>query len=150
VQKELIAGKIAAKSDLNAARGLGLFELINIRTCLTFQAVIMISVIQSDLVSLMRKSHKPLLASIRGVATGGGLEMTLHCDVLFAAGDARLGQPEVNVGFIPSVGAMQALARLIGRTAALRYLCEGTLVNAEEALKMGLKDDNISGLIDIK
>jgi enoyl-CoA hydratase len=92
------------------------------------------------LVSLMRKSPKPLLASIRGVATGGGLEMTLHCDIRFAANDARLGQPEINIGFIPPVGATQALARLIGRPAALRYLYEGTLVNAEEALKMDPPD----------
>ena len=93
------------------------------------------------LVSLMRKSHKPLLASIQGVATGGGLEMTLHCDVRFAANNARLGQPEINIGFIPPVGATQALTRLIGRSAALRYLYEGTLVNAEEALEMGLVDE---------
>ena len=92
------------------------------------------------LVSLMRKSPKPLLASIQGVATGGGLEMTLHCDVRFAANDARFGQPEINIGFIPPVGATQALARLLGRSVALRYLYEGTLINAEEALKIGLID----------
>jgi enoyl-CoA hydratase/carnithine racemase len=88
----------------------------------------------------MRKSHKPLLASIRGVATGGGLEMVLHCDVRFAANDARLGQPEINIGFIPPVGATQALARLLGRSRALRYLYEGASVAAEEAFKMGLVD----------
>jgi len=92
------------------------------------------------LVSLMRMSNKPLLAVIRGVATGGGLEMVLHCDVRFAANDARLGQPEINIGFIPPVGATQALARLLGRSRALRYLYEGTLVSAEEALNMGLVD----------
>ena len=92
------------------------------------------------LVSLMRKSHKPLLAEIRGVATGGGLEMVLHCDVRFAANNSRLGQPEINIGFIPPVGATQALARLLGRSRALRYLYGGTLVTAEEALKMGLVD----------
>jgi len=92
------------------------------------------------LVSLMRKSHKPLLAKIRGVATGGGLEMVLHCDVRFAANDSRLGQPEINIGFIPPVGGTQALARLLGRPRALRYLYGGTLVSAEEALKMGLVD----------
>jgi enoyl-CoA hydratase/carnithine racemase len=92
------------------------------------------------LVSLMRSSPKPLLALIQGVATGGGLEMTLHCDIRFAANDARLGQPEINIGFIPPVGATQALAALLGRPAAIRYLYEGTLVNAEQALKMGLVD----------
>ena len=92
------------------------------------------------LVSLMRKSPKPLLAEIRGIATGGGLEMTLHCDVRFAADNARLGQPEINIGFIPPVGATQALARLLGRSRALRYLYEGTLVSADKALKIGLVD----------
>ncbi len=92
------------------------------------------------LVFLMRQSQKPLLAAIRGVATGGGLEMVLHCDVRFAANDARLGQPEINIGFIPPVGATQALARLLGRPRAIRYLYEGTLVSAEEALDIGLID----------
>ncbi len=92
------------------------------------------------LVVKMRRAQKPLLAAIRGVATGGGLEMVLHCDVRFAANDARLGQPEINIGFIPPVGTTQSLARLIGRPRALRYLYEGTLVSAEEALEMGLVD----------
>ena len=92
------------------------------------------------IVSLMRRSQKPLLAAIRGIATGGGLEMVLHCDIRFAAEDARLGQPEINIGYIPPVGATQALARLIGRPRALKYLYDGTLVSAEEALAMGLVD----------
>ena len=93
-----------------------------------------------SLVVKMRRAQKPLLAAIRGVATGGGLEMVLHCDVRFAANDARLGQPEINIGFIPPVGTTQSLVRLIGRPRALRYLYEGTLVSAEEALAMGLVD----------
>lgn len=92
------------------------------------------------LVSLMRQPQKPLLAAIRGIATGGGLEMVLHCDIRFAASNARLGQPEINIGFIPPVGATQALVRLIGRPRALKYLYDGTLVSAEEALSMGLVD----------
>lgn len=93
-----------------------------------------------DLVAQMRQSPKPLLAAIRGVAAGGGLEMVLHCDIRFASSDARLGQPEINIGFIPPVGTTQALARLIGRPRAIRYLYEGTLVSAEEARAMGLVD----------
>lgn len=93
-----------------------------------------------DLVFLMRQANKPLLAAIHGVAAGGGLEMVLHCDIRFAASDARLGQPEINIGFIPPVGATQALARLLGRPRAIRYLYEGSLVSAEEALDIGLID----------
>jgi enoyl-CoA hydratase len=93
-----------------------------------------------SIASLMRGSEKPLLAAIQGVAIGGGLEMVLHCDIRFAASDARLGQPEINIGYIPPVGATQALARLLGRPRALKYLYDGTLVSAEEALALGLVD----------
>jgi enoyl-CoA hydratase len=92
------------------------------------------------IVSLMRQSEKPLLAAIRGVAIGGGLEMVLHCDIRFAASDARLGQPEINIGLIPPVGATQALVRLIGRPRALKYLYDGELLSVEEAFAIGLVD----------
>jgi len=92
------------------------------------------------LVRRMRASPKPLLAAIHGIAVGGGLEMVLHCDVRFAARSARLGQPEINIGFIPPVGATQALARLLGRPRALRFLYDGTMLTAEEAHAIGLVD----------
>jgi enoyl-CoA hydratase/carnithine racemase len=92
------------------------------------------------LVRQMRAARKPLLAAINGTAVGGGLEIVLHCDVRFAAHDARLGQPEVNIGFIPPVGGTQGLARLLGRSRALRLLYEGDLVSAQEALGIGLVD----------
>ncbi|GEP55606.1 enoyl-CoA hydratase/isomerase family protein [Reyranella soli] len=94
-----------------------------------------------DIVRLLRNSPKPLLAAINGTAVGGGLEMTLHCDLRFAATDARLGQPEINIGFIPPIATTQALARLIGRPRAIRYLYEGRLVPAAEALDWGLLDE---------
>ncbi len=93
-----------------------------------------------DLVRSLRASPKPLLAAIHGTAVGGGLEMVLHCDVRFAASTARLGQPEIDIGFIPPVGATQALARLLGRPGALRLLYDGTLLSAEEAHAIGLVD----------
>ncbi|HZB53456.1 MAG TPA: enoyl-CoA hydratase/isomerase family protein, partial [Reyranella sp.] len=91
-----------------------------------------------QIVRLLRGSPKPLLAAINGTAVGGGLEMTLHCDLRFAATDARLGQPEINIGFIPPIATTQALARLIGRPRAMRYLYGGALVPAAEALDWGL------------
>lgn len=92
------------------------------------------------LVHEMRRASKPLLAAIAGVAVGAGFEATLHCDVRFAADTARFGQPEINIGLLPGVGATQALARLIGRPRAIRLLYEGTLIDAEEALSIGLAD----------
>lgn len=92
------------------------------------------------IVERMRASPKPLLAAIHGTAVGGGLEIVLHCDVRFAADDAQLGQPEVNIAFIPPIGGTQALARLVGRSRALRMLYEGALMPAREALAIGLVD----------
>jgi enoyl-CoA hydratase/carnithine racemase len=93
-----------------------------------------------EIVRALRRSPKPLLAAIAGVAVGGGLEMTLHCDVRFCADDARLGLPEVNIGFMPPVGTSYALPRLLGRHAAIRFLYEGEPVPAQRALEIGLVD----------
>lgn len=91
-------------------------------------------------VAMLRASPKPLLAAINGVAVGGGVEIAWHCDVRFAAADARIGQPEISIAYVPPIGGTQALARLIGRNRALRFLYEGELVGAAEALTLGLVD----------
>jgi enoyl-CoA hydratase/carnithine racemase len=92
------------------------------------------------IVRQIRGAQKPIIGAIHGTAVGGGLEIVLHGDVRFAARDARLGQPEINIGFIPPVGTTQSLSRLLGRPRALRFLYEGSLVAADEALAMGLVD----------
>lgn len=93
-----------------------------------------------DLVRLMRRAEKPLLAAIHGSAVGGQLEIAINCDLRFAADDARLGLPEVNISFIPPLAGTQALARLVGRSRAMRLLFEGERIGAAEALAMGLVD----------
>lgn len=94
-----------------------------------------------DIANLLRTSPKPLLAAIDNVAVGGGLEMTLHCDVRFATPRARLGQPEIQIAFIPPIATTQALARTIGRSRAIRFLYSGKMVGAEEGLQWGLLDE---------
>lgn len=94
-----------------------------------------------ELARTIRELGKPALAAINGTAVGGGLEMTLHCDLRFAERGARLGQPEINIGFIPPVGATQALARLLGRPRALRYLYDGELIDTDTAAAIGLVDE---------
>lgn len=89
----------------------------------------------------LRDSEKPVLSAIHGTAVGGGLEMTLHGDVRFAADDARFGQPEIAIGFIPPIASTQILARLMGRPAAIRYLYDGALIPAAEALRLGIVDE---------
>ena len=92
------------------------------------------------LARVVRAATKPVLAAINGVAVGGGLEMSLHADLRFAAEDARLGQPEINIAFIPPVAGTQGLVRLVGRSNAFRILYGGELIPSTDALQMGLVD----------
>jgi enoyl-CoA hydratase len=94
-----------------------------------------------EIARLLRSSPKPLLAAINGTAVGGGLEMALHCDLRFAASDAKLGQPEIRIAFIPPIATTQTLVRLLGRPKAIRYLYEGRLLDASQALGWGLVDE---------
>jgi enoyl-CoA hydratase len=97
-----------------------------------------------EIARLLRSSPKPLLAAINGTAVGGGLEMALHCDLRFAASDAKLGQPEIRIAFIPPIATTQTLVRLLGRPKAIRYLYEGRLLDASEALGWGLVDEVVN------
>ena len=92
------------------------------------------------IVGVLRASPKPFLAAIHGAAVGGGLEMTFHCDLRFAAATARIGSPEVNLNFVPPIAGTQGLARIMGRSKALDYLYRGELLNAAEAQAAGLVD----------
>jgi enoyl-CoA hydratase len=82
--------------------------------------------------------EKPVIAAINGFALGGGLELALGCDFRIASSKAKFGQPEVNLGLIPGYAATQRLPRLIGLGNALYLLLSAELINAEEALRMGL------------
>jgi len=81
---------------------------------------------------------KPVVAAVNGFALGGGCELSLACDVIFASTKARFGQPEVKLGVIPGFGGTQRLARLIGRNAAKMWVMSGDMYGAEEALRVGL------------
>jgi enoyl-CoA hydratase len=84
---------------------------------------------------------KPVIACIRGFALGGGCELAMACTLRLAADDARLGQPEVKLGVICGYGGTQRLPRLVGRGAALKLLLTGALIDASEALRIGLVDE---------
>jgi len=84
---------------------------------------------------------KPIIAAINGLAMGGGLELAMACDVRIATEQAMLGSPEVRVGVIPTMGGTQRLPRLIPFSIALRMLMTGELINAKEALRIGLIDE---------
>jgi enoyl-CoA hydratase len=84
---------------------------------------------------------KPVIACIQGFALGGGCELAMACTLRIAAADARLGQPEVKLGIIAGYGGTQRLPRLVGRGAALKLLLTGAIIDAREALRIGLVDE---------
>jgi len=84
---------------------------------------------------------KPVIACIQGFALGGGCELAMACTLRIAAEDARLGQPEIKLGILPGYGGSQRLPRLVGRGAALKLLLTGAIVDAREALRIGLVDE---------
>jgi enoyl-CoA hydratase len=87
---------------------------------------------------LLETMPKPTLAAINGFALGGGCELALACDLRYAASTAKLGQPEINLGIIPGWGGTQRLARVCGLGAAKDLILTGRVVDAEEALRIGL------------
>ena len=80
----------------------------------------------------------PVIAAVNGFALGGGLELALACDFIIAATNARLGQPEVNVGVLPGFGGTQRLARRVGIGRARQLIYTGEPITAEEARSWGL------------
>jgi enoyl-CoA hydratase len=87
---------------------------------------------------------KPVIACIDGFALGGGCELAMACTLRLASDTARLGQPEIKLGLIPGYGGSQRLPRLVGQGAALKMLLTGAMVDAAEALRIGLVDEVVA------
>ena len=80
----------------------------------------------------------PTVAAVRGLALGGGLELAMSCDMLVVADDARLGQPEINLGVMPGAGGTQRLTRAVGKTLATEMVLLGREISGREAEQHGL------------
>ncbi|MEJ3749333.1 enoyl-CoA hydratase-related protein [Actinomycetes bacterium KLBMP 9797] len=94
----------------------------------------------SSALGALARIPKPVVAAITGYALGGGCELALACDWRVVADDAKLGQPEIKLGIIPGAGGTQRLARLVGPARAKDLVMSGRMVDAEEALRIGLAD----------
>ena len=82
--------------------------------------------------------EKPIIAAVNGFALGGGCELSMACDIRIASSKAKFGQPEVGLGITPGFGGTQRLARLVGTGMAKQLIYTGDIINAEEALRIGL------------
>ncbi|HEY8320735.1 MAG TPA: enoyl-CoA hydratase-related protein [Candidatus Baltobacteraceae bacterium] len=86
----------------------------------------------------IERMRKPVIMAVNGFALGGGCELAMAGDIMIASDNAKFGQPEVNLGLIPGYGGSQRTTRLVGRGMAM-YLClTGEIVDAAEALRIGL------------
>ena len=87
---------------------------------------------------LLEEMPKPTIAAINGFALGGGCELALGCDIRYASSRARLGQPEIDLGIVPGWGGTQRLARVCGLGVAKELVLTGRMIDADEALRIGL------------
>ena len=93
----------------------------------------------------MERAHFPVIGAINGFALGGGCELALACDFLYASDRAKFGQPEVNLAVIPGFGGTQRLPRRVGIGRARELCFTGDMLGAAEALRIGLVNAVVPG-----
>ncbi len=122
--KAFVAGAdIKEMSELSVQQGLA-FASMGHRVC-----------------SMFEELRQPVIAAVNGFALGGGTELALACDLIYASGKAKFGQPEVSLGIMPGFGGTQRLCRRVGIGKGRELIYTGEMVDAAEAKRIGLVNE---------
>lgn len=91
-----------------------------------------------NLLLMIETLPKPVIAALNGYALGGGFELAMACDMIYAADNAKMGQPEINLGIIPGFGGCIRLQKLVGKWRAKELIFGGDIIDAAKAKDLGI------------
>jgi len=134
LNKEIKVVIITGEGDKAFVAGADIKEMLN----LSVQEALEFSRKGHDILKLIRKMPQPVIAAVNGYALGGGFEMALACDIIYASKNAKFGFPEVTLGIIPGFGGTQNLSRITGEKIANELIFTGNMITAEKAKQLNI------------